>query len=127
MRLNQRRWDSEKRVLISYSHESEAHKAWVTRLAEDLARLSIDAFLDHSRGRDAGRGTGAGRPVHAAEYSPTRPTASGQDHNRDFQRATNLLGAGFRPTSGEWDAMGNDQNATPLFDVACGTLSDPRT
>jgi TIR domain-containing protein len=34
------------RVFISYSHDSEAHKAWVLKLASDLRAGSVDASLD---------------------------------------------------------------------------------
>jgi len=34
------------RVFISYSHDSEAHKAWVLKLATDLRTASVDAGLD---------------------------------------------------------------------------------
>lgn len=33
-------------VFISYSHDSEAHKAWVLRLAVDLRERGVDATLD---------------------------------------------------------------------------------
>ncbi|MBI5449973.1 MAG: toll/interleukin-1 receptor domain-containing protein [Gammaproteobacteria bacterium] len=33
-------------VFISYSHDSEAHKAWVLRLASDLREHGVDATLD---------------------------------------------------------------------------------
>ena len=34
------------RVFISYSHDSEEHKAWVRRLATDLRASGVDAVLD---------------------------------------------------------------------------------
>ena len=37
---------SEPRVFISYSHDSDAHKQWVLRLATDLRAAGIDASLD---------------------------------------------------------------------------------
>lgn len=33
-------------VFISYSHDSEEHKAWVLRLAVDLRERGVDATLD---------------------------------------------------------------------------------
>ncbi len=35
-------------VFISYSHDSEAHKAWVLRLATDLRERGVDATIDQS-------------------------------------------------------------------------------
>jgi hypothetical protein len=35
------------KVFISYSHDSDAHKAWVLKLAGDLRGLGIDVMLDH--------------------------------------------------------------------------------
>jgi len=34
------------RVFVSYSHDSDAHKAWVLKLATDLRAASVDASLD---------------------------------------------------------------------------------
>jgi hypothetical protein len=34
------------RVFVSYSHDSDAHKAWVLKLATDLRTASVDASLD---------------------------------------------------------------------------------
>ena len=34
-------------VFISYSHDSESHKAWVLRLAGDLRELGVNADVDH--------------------------------------------------------------------------------
>ena len=33
-------------VFVSYSHDSEAHKAWVLKLATDLRSNGVDAILD---------------------------------------------------------------------------------
>lgn len=43
------------RVFVSYSHDSEAHKQWVLRLATDLRTAGVDATLDQwdlSAGQD---------------------------------------------------------------------------
>src|SRR6266851_980547 len=34
------------RVFVSYSHDSDPHKAWVLKLATDLRAASVDASLD---------------------------------------------------------------------------------
>lgn len=34
------------KVFVSYSHESDAHKAWVRKLATDLRGNGVDAILD---------------------------------------------------------------------------------
>ena len=41
-------------VFVSYSHEGDAHKAWVRRLAEDLTRNGANTTLDqwHLRAGD---------------------------------------------------------------------------
>jgi hypothetical protein len=42
-------------VFISYSHDSDAHKDWVRRLAEDLVKNGVDVILDQwhlQHGRD---------------------------------------------------------------------------
>lgn len=33
-------------VFLSYSHDSQAHKDWVRKLAEDLRSQGVDATLD---------------------------------------------------------------------------------
>src|SRR5690349_1343244 len=33
-------------VFLSYSHESDAHRHWVRRLAEDLTRNGVETILD---------------------------------------------------------------------------------
>jgi hypothetical protein len=33
-------------VFLSYSHDSEAHKAWVRKLVADLRAQGVDATLD---------------------------------------------------------------------------------
>ena len=33
-------------VFVSYSHDSDAHKQWVRRLAEDLTRNGVETTLD---------------------------------------------------------------------------------
>lgn len=34
------------RVFVSYSHDSDPHKAWVLKLSTDLRAASVDASLD---------------------------------------------------------------------------------
>ena len=36
----------EPHVFLSYSHESDAHKHWVRRLAEDLTKNGVKTTLD---------------------------------------------------------------------------------
>ncbi|MBF0564735.1 MAG: toll/interleukin-1 receptor domain-containing protein [Nitrospirae bacterium] len=36
-----------RKVFISYSHDSDAHKAWVLKLATDLWHRGVEAILDH--------------------------------------------------------------------------------
>ena len=38
--------NDEPKVFISYSHDSESHKAWVLKLATDLRDHGVDAILD---------------------------------------------------------------------------------
>lgn len=35
-----------KKIFISYSHDSDGHKAWVTRLAHDLRKLGVEVIYD---------------------------------------------------------------------------------